>query len=83
MADERQRVGGSRYLYAPFDVANARIDANERVLEERWTALTFRLEGIERALERLERRLWLAVYGVAAVILTEAVSHLLDINAGL
>jgi hypothetical protein len=53
------------------------------VLEERWTALTFRLEGIERALERLERRLWLAVYGVAAVILTEAISHLLDINAGL
>jgi hypothetical protein len=34
-------------------------------------------------LERLERRLWLAVFGVAAVILTEAVSHLLDINAGL
>jgi hypothetical protein len=50
MADERDGVGGSRYLYAPFDVANARIDANERVLEERWTALTFRLEGIEKAL---------------------------------
>jgi hypothetical protein len=76
-------VGGSRYLYAPFDAANARIDANERVLEERWTALTFRLEGIEKALERLERRLWLAVFGVVAVILTEAISHLLDINAGL
>jgi hypothetical protein len=42
-------------------VANARIEANERVLQERWTALTFRLEGIEKALERLERRLWLAV----------------------
>ncbi|KPQ17646.1 MAG: hypothetical protein HLUCCO18_03925 [Rhodobacteraceae bacterium HLUCCO18] len=79
----RQNVGGSRYLYAPFDVANARIEANERVLEERWQALTFRLEGIEGALERLERRLWLAVFGVVAVILTEAISHLLDINAGL
>jgi hypothetical protein len=62
MAHERTGVGGSRYLYAPFDAANARIDANERVLEERWTALTFRLEGIEKALERLERRLWLAVF---------------------
>ena len=79
----RQNVGGSRFLYAPFDVANARIEANERVLEERWQGLTFRLEGIERALERLERRLWLAVYGVVAVILTEAFNQLLNINAGL
>jgi hypothetical protein len=80
---ERDAIGGSRYLYAPFDVANARIEANERVWHERWTALTFRLEGIEKALERLERRLWLAVFGVVAVVLTEAISHLLDINAGL
>lgn len=79
----RDTVGGSRFLYAPFDVANARIEANERVLEERWLALTFRLEAIEKALERLEKRLWLAVFGVVAVILTQAVSHLLDINAGL
>ena len=77
----RPTIGGSRYLYAPFDVANARIEANERVLDEKWQALTFRLEGIEAALERLERRLWLAVYGVVAVILTEAFSQLLYVNA--
>ncbi len=80
---ERARIGGSRYLYAPFDAANARIDANERVMEERWQALTFRLESIEAALERLERRLWLAVFGVVAVILTEAISHILDLNVAL
>jgi hypothetical protein len=79
----RPDIGGSRYLYAPFDAANARIDANERVMEERWQALTFRLEGIEAALERLERRLWLAVYGVVAVILTEAVSQVLSLNVTL
>ncbi|MFW5881396.1 MAG: GTA head formation protein, RCAP_rcc01685 family [Roseicyclus sp.] len=77
----RPTIGGSRYLYAPFDVANARIEANERVLEEKWQALTFRLEGIEAALERLERRLWLAVYGVVAVILTEAFSQLIYMNS--
>jgi hypothetical protein len=74
---------GSRYLYAPFDAANARIEANERVLEERWQALTFRLEGIESALARLERRLWLAVFGVVSVILAQGVAQLLQLNSGL
>lgn len=78
----RDGTGGSRYLYAPFDAANARIEANERVLEERWVALTFRLEAIETALERLERRLWLAVFGVVSVILAEGVSQILNLNSG-
>lgn len=80
---ERPDIGGSRYLYAPFDVASARIEANERVMQERWQALEFRLVGIETALARLERRLWLAVYGVLAVVLAEAFTHLLDFNVGL
>lgn len=67
---------GSRFLYAPFEVANARIDANERVADERWAALEYRLGRIETALERLERRLWLAVYGVAAVVLAEGAASL-------
>lgn len=76
------RSGGSRYLYAPFDAANAQIEANERVQDERWTALTFRLEGIEMALQRLERRLWLAVFGVVSVILAQGISQLLNLNIG-
>ena len=75
--------GGSRYLYAPFDAADARIEANERVLEERWKALTFRLEAIEGALSRLERRLWLAVFGVVSVILAQGVHELINLNAGI
>lgn len=64
-------AGGSRYLYAPFDAASARIDANERVQDERWQALNFRLEAIEASLERLERRLWLAVFGMVSVVLAQ------------
>ncbi len=79
---ERDQTGGSRYLYAPFDAANARIEANERVLEERWQALTFRLEGIEGAISRLERRLWLAVFGVVSVVLAQGVKELIFMNAG-
>lgn len=72
--------GGSRYLYAPFDAASARIDANERVQEERWQALSFRLEGIEAALERLERRLWLAVFGMVSVVLAQGLQELLQLG---
>ena len=75
---ERRAGGGSRFLYDPFDVANARIDANERVLQERWDALEFRLRGIEMALERLERRLWLAVFGVLSVVLAQGIHQLLQ-----
>ena len=74
---DRRETGGSRFLYDPFDVANARIDANERVLKERWDALEFRLQGIETLLERLEKRLWLAVFGVVSVILAQGIHQLL------
>ena len=61
-----RRSGGSKYLYEPFDAASARIETHERVFDERWHALERRLLVIEVMLERLERRMWLAVYGAAA-----------------
>ncbi|MEZ5750696.1 MAG: hypothetical protein R3D60_01590 [Paracoccaceae bacterium] len=62
----RKAIGGSRFLYDSFDLAQARIDAQERIDEERRHGLEYRLGKIEEELERLERRLWLAVYGVAS-----------------
>ena len=53
-----------------------RIDANERVCGVRWGSLEFRLNRIEAALERLERRLWITVYGVAAAVLSHVVVSL-------
>lgn len=59
-----------------FDATLALIEANERVLAERWGALEFRLNGIEVSLERLERRLWLAVMGVVGTVLAQGVKYL-------
>lgn len=70
--------GGSRFLFDGFDAAQARIDANERVAEERWAALDFRLAQIDAALERLERRLWLGVYGALAFLLAQGVEAVLN-----
>ncbi len=67
----RKEGPGSRFLFDSFDAAHARIEANERVMEERWTGLEFRLGQIDAALERLERRIWLGVYGVAGFLLAQ------------
>jgi len=81
MSERIKPPGGSRFLYDSFDVANARIEANERVAEQRWSALEYRLGQIETTLERLERRLWLGVYGVAAFLLTQGAEALLKVAA--
>lgn len=70
-------IGGSRFLYDSFDAAQARIEANERVAEERWAALEFRFGQIEKMLERLERRIWVGVYGVAAFLLAQGAEAIL------
>ena len=67
----RRAPEGSRYLYDSFDPATARIEANERVADERWAALDYRLEQIDSVLERLEKRIWLGVFGVAAFLLSQ------------
>ena len=73
------RGGGSRFLYEPFDAA-ARIEVSERIQEERWSLLERRLNQIEVALDRLERRIWLAVYGAASLILADIAYGLLQIT---
>lgn len=73
-------TGGSRFLYEPFDVANARIEVNERIQEERWHHLERRLTAMEQTLDRLEKRIWLAVYGAASLILADIAYGLLTIT---
>lgn len=72
---------GSRYLYEPFQAeTSARMETIEKVAEERWRGLERRLRHIEAALIRLERRLWLAVYGVAAAIISQGFVTLLELR---
>jgi predicted lysophospholipase L1 biosynthesis ABC-type transport system permease subunit len=72
------RGGGSRFLYEPFDVTQARLDASERIAEERWQQLERRLVHMETTLDRLERRVWLFVYGAASLILANVAFGLLN-----
>ncbi len=76
--EARRRTLGSRYLYEPFDSAHARIETHERVFEERWMALNRILEQIETGLERLERRLWFAVYGAAIALAGQFLAFMLS-----
>jgi len=77
----KRESGGSRYLYEPFEAA-ARLETHAQVNDERWRSLERRLGTIEGALERLERRLWLAVYGVVGFVLTRGVLTLLEMTKG-
>lgn len=70
--------GGSRYLKAPFEVHEQRFEATERIMALQFAGVEKRLERIEAMIEGLERRLWMTVYGVVGVILTQAVQSVLD-----
>lgn len=76
MSDERPQ--SFRYGYDPLDINPAlRIEANERVTALQFESLNKRLDRIEDSMARLEKRLWLTVYGVVAAILAQAFQSLL------
>lgn len=69
---------GERYGFEDFDCAPAlRLEAHERVAKLQFDGLGKRLDRIELLIERLEKRLWLTVYGVVAVILAQAIQPLI------
>lgn len=70
---------GSRYLKAPFDYAHdLRVDAAERLMELQFATVEKRLERIEEMIQGVEKRLWMTVFGVVGVILTQGVQSILD-----
>jgi hypothetical protein len=75
----RKAEAGARMPNDNLSLAAARIEANERVAEERWAALDYRLGRIELGLERLEKRIWLGVYGVAAFLLTQMAEAVIQV----
>ncbi|QRZ15306.1 hypothetical protein JWJ88_13180 [Paracoccus methylovorus] len=69
---------GSRFVKEPFDWHDQRFDTQERIMALQFAQVERRLERIEALIEGLERRLWMTVYGVVAVILTQAVQSILE-----
>ena len=63
-------------LFIPAALADE--DGQERVMALQFGAVDKRLERIEALIEGLERRLWMTVYGVVGVILTQAVQSILE-----
>lgn len=80
MSERRTRGGGSRFLYEPFDAASARLETHERVTAERWSGLERRLGHIERGLDRLEKRLWVAVFGSASFLAADVAYSFLSMT---
>ncbi|MGR3813168.1 MAG: GTA head formation protein, RCAP_rcc01685 family [Cognatishimia activa] len=71
---------GERIGFEAFECAPAlRLEAHERVANLQFESLNKRLDRIEALIERLEKRLWLTVYGVVGVILAQAFSSLMQL----
>lgn len=54
-----------------------RLETQERISAIHHDNVMRRLDRVELMMERLEKRLWLTVYGVVAVILAQAVQSFL------
>lgn len=54
-----------------------KLQAHEHVVQIQHDNLIRRLDRVEEMMERLERRLWLTVYGIVAMILGQAVQSVL------
>ncbi|MGH1451748.1 MAG: GTA head formation protein, RCAP_rcc01685 family [Paracoccaceae bacterium] len=69
---------GGRYGFETFDCAPAlRLEAHERLSSLHLEGQNRRLEKLEQVMDKLERRLWLTVYGVVGAILAQAFQSIL------
>ena len=54
-----------------------RLQAHERIADIQHKNLICRLDRVEEMIERLEKRLWLTVYGIVAIILRKGLQSIL------
>jgi hypothetical protein len=75
MADDSGRFG------TPFACApGMRLEAHERLSALQFARLTEEVDRVEMLVERIEKRMWLAVYGVVALIVGQAVQSLIQLG---
>ncbi len=76
MAETRD---GSRLGYDGFECGpSLRLEAHERVSKLQIDGLKSQIDRQEQIIERLERRLWLTVYGIVGVILAQAFQSIIE-----
>ena len=67
--------------YGDFACApGMRLESHEKLAAMQFAQLNTQLTKIEMMMERLEKRLWLTVYGVVAVMLSQAVQQILNVT---
>ena len=72
-------AAGSRYLKEPFECAHEhRFDATERIMTLQFDTVERRLERIEAMILGVEKRLWMTVFGVVGVILSQTVQSIMQ-----
>ena len=66
-------------LYERFECApGLKLAAHERLSEIQFDNIRERLDRLEEVLHRLEKRLWLAVYGIAGAILVQGAMSIME-----
>ncbi|RBI87686.1 hypothetical protein DRV85_01870 [Rhodosalinus halophilus] len=72
---------GERFGFEAQDCAPAlRLEAHQAMARLQFETVHRRLEKIEAMMERLERRLWISVYGVVGMILAQAVQSMVQVT---
>lgn len=62
-----------------FDCApGLRLEAHERLTKLQFDTIASRLDKIETLMERLEKRLWMTLFGIIGVILSQAAQGLMS-----
>lgn len=68
----------SEPVFERFECApGLRLQSHERVAQIQHDNLIRRLDRVEEMMERLEKKLWLTVYGIVAMILGQALQSVL------
>jgi hypothetical protein len=75
MPDDHGRYG------APFACApGMRLESHEKLSALQIARLTEEIDRVELLVERIEKRLWVTLYGVVAAILSQAVQSLINMG---
>lgn len=79
MPDDRRAAPDGRWRESFACAPGLRIEAQEKLAALQFAQLNAALSKIEAMMERLEKRLWLTVYGVVGVMLAQAAQSLLAV----